>query len=269
MEPLIFCLVPFLLNVNLASADETEISYQASASCSASHQAAVWGAMVACQPRPTLVEVPLPAGAAADAGAVMSVIPGHVMVDRCSGSCHSPSHSCLPVSAVNTSVEVMAVRTTYATGQWETLCTSVLVEKHTACACSCREKAEHCHPTLQFYDAPSCQCRCNDREAERECVAAGKEWDTRTCQCLCPQRTWRACSTGFAFDYRGSCECVRTFALAAGGLAVVVAVTALTALGLSFVVFHLRRRQKMASRRSSITHKAIVEAFVEQGSSGS
>ena len=65
----------------------------------------VWDSVIRCRPRPTLVELPLPA-TAGDSGSILQVIPGHVMVDRCSGSCRTPSYSCLPVSVENATLEV-------------------------------------------------------------------------------------------------------------------------------------------------------------------
>ncbi len=61
--------------------------------------------MIRCRPRPTLVELPLPV-TGGDSGSIIQVIPGHVMVDRCSGSCDTPSHSCLPTAVENTTLEV-------------------------------------------------------------------------------------------------------------------------------------------------------------------
>lgn len=61
--------------------------------------------LVRCQPRPTLVELPVPS-TSGDTGSILQVIPGHVMLDRCSGSCRSPSHSCLPTHVENVTLEV-------------------------------------------------------------------------------------------------------------------------------------------------------------------
>lgn len=130
-------------------------------------QTNVWQAVLDCRPRPTLVELPLPDDAPGDRGSVLQVIPGHVMVDRCSGSCSSGgpsgSHACLPTAAENATVEVMAVQTTYAAGAWATVCRTATVERHTACRCGCRVREGHCDPEVHRYDPAGCQCRCKDQ----------------------------------------------------------------------------------------------------------
>ncbi len=68
-------------------------------------QMVVLKSMVMCRPRPSLVELPLPT-TAGDKGSVLQVIPGHVMVDRCSGSCGIQSLSCLPVAVENVTMNV-------------------------------------------------------------------------------------------------------------------------------------------------------------------
>ena len=175
------------------------------------------------------------------------------MVDRCSGSCHSPSHTCLPTRVVNTTVQVMAIQTTYTLGPWNTLCTEITVEKHLSCGCACRVSSEDC-ASDQFYDGPACACRCRDQVARLECLSAGKMWNADTCACVCPQRTWRACTTGFAFDYQGRCECVRTVGLAKSGLTALVGAFAVSILALSAALFHFkRRREETDERRQRLT----------------
>ncbi len=90
-------------------------------------------------------------------------VPGHVLVDRCSGSCHSPAHFCAPISAVNVSIPVMAVETTFSAGAWRTKCAEVTVVSHTRCACTCNSQPADCSPDTQFYDAAGCKCRCKDQ----------------------------------------------------------------------------------------------------------
>ena len=189
------------------------------------------------------------------------------MVPRCSGSCHAPSHTCLPTRITNTTVKVMAIQTTYSTGIWNTLCTEIPVETHLSCACACRVSPGHCDAARQFYDGPACQCRCKDQVARLDCLAAGKIWNEDTCACVCPQRTWRACSTGFTFDYAQRCDCVRTVGFAQGGLTIAVAAFAVICLALSAAVFHFKRRRAADDRRQRLTDILTEEASATSVSS--
>jgi hypothetical protein len=53
--------------------------------CSPAHQAAVWDSVVGCQPRPTLIELEFPDSDVTGDGSVMHIMPGHAVIDRCSG----------------------------------------------------------------------------------------------------------------------------------------------------------------------------------------
>ena len=97
----------------------------------------------------------------------------------------------------------MAIQTTFASGRWDTVCTSVTVERHLACQCACRQKPEHCDPKIHIYDSATCSCQCSE-EAGRASCGDGKKWDPRTCSCVCPRSNWKLCSTGYTFDSRDS-----------------------------------------------------------------
>lgn len=202
---------------------------------------------IRCKPRPTLLELELPV-MPGGSGSVFQLIPGHITVDRCSGSCHLPSKSCLPTRVTNISVEVMAIQTTYTSGPWNTLCSTVQVEKHLDCECGCRVKSSDCTST-QYYDPANCKCQCLAYTAKLECLASGKLWDDSSCSCMCPPRLWKPCSTGFTYDYRQTCDCVRTYAMASTGLTVIVAVASMALLGISAYVFQIKRKQDVVSRR--------------------
>ena len=56
---------------------------------------------------------------------------GHVVVNRCSGSCFPSSQECLPLEKANMTIRVMAVRSTFTSGgAWENVCAEIIVEKH-------------------------------------------------------------------------------------------------------------------------------------------
>ena len=60
-----------------------------------------------------------------------SRIVGHVVVNRCSGSCFPSSQECLPLETTNMTIRVMAVRSTFTSGgSWENVCAEIVVEKH-------------------------------------------------------------------------------------------------------------------------------------------
>ncbi|TRY70451.1 hypothetical protein TCAL_02382 [Tigriopus californicus] len=240
------------------------VKYHELSQCSQSHQESILPSMLKCRTRPTVIELPMPI-VDGESGSIIQVIPGHILVERCSGSCNNnPSHTCLPTRVVNKTVEVMAIQATYSSGLWNTVCAVVQVEEHQACSCSCRQTAEFCSRG-QFYDASKCQCRCENEWAKSQCLSSGKDWNPNTCSCVCPERTWRACSTGFMFDFQNSCECTRIYNMAWTGLTILIGVFVIACIGLSAIVFHLKRRKDLASRRSSIQHQAIAEAFIQEG----
>lgn len=249
--------------VSWGSEDKIIVKYHEISQCSQTHHENILPSILKCRPRPTVIELPMPV-MDGESGAIMQVIPGHVLVERCSGSCSVPSHSCLPTLVVNKTVEVMAIQTTFSSGVWNTVCAVVQIEEHKECACSCRQTAELCSQG-QYYDASRCQCRCENQWAKSQCLLSGKDWNPNTCSCVCPERTWRACSTGFMFDFRSSCKCTRIYNMAWTGLTILIGVFVIACIGLSAIVFHLKRRKDLASRRSSIQHQAIAEAFIQEG----
>ncbi len=206
--------------------------------CSPSHQNTIWQSSLTCKPRPTLVQVPLPDNH------ISHVIPGHVIIDRCSGSCHSPFLSCLPTKVENVTIDVIAIQTTYSNGEWQTLCSQVVVEKHLECAPGCLIK--ECTTDKQTYDPSRCSCQCRDRLAEANCLASGKKWNHETCSCHCPENAWQSCSTGFMYDSEMTCGCVRISSLAAVGRLKTLCLTVLVAgVGILIAISaYLKKKEK-------------------------
>ena len=63
---------------------------------------------------------------------------GHVVVNRCSGSCFPSSQECLPLETANMTIRVMAVRSTFTSGgSWENVCAEIVIEKHIRQAIGC------------------------------------------------------------------------------------------------------------------------------------
>ncbi len=99
--------------------------------------------------------------------------------------------------------------------------------------------------------------------ARVECLSSGKQWDDVSCSCLCPRRTWRPCSTGFSFDYRHSCQCVRVHAAAAGGvLTALVVLFSAVLLVLGGALVHFKRRRDLDERRQRVLDDVNAAAAV-------
>ena len=143
---------------------------------------------------------------------VIQVVPDHITVDKCGGSCYIPPHSCNAARETKMKVQVMLVLSKWPHGEHETLCTEVEVEVHHQCQCGCQVQPEQCLPDLQYYHQPSCRylyymfmhylciplprCMCTNAGERNSCILAGKVWDPDTCSCLCPAHSWQHCSTG-------------------------------------------------------------------------
>ncbi len=186
--------------------------------------------------------------------AAYQLVPGHVLVDRCSGSCHaSPSaHSCTPTKTENVTIEVMAVSTTYSSGAWATTCTTVTVEKHLSCSCGCGIQPSDCDASLHNYDAANCKCECRNASAAKAvCLATpGKTWNSQRCRCECRELSG-VCSTGFVYDNVESCGCVRIASVAsvASNAVMLGVVLAVGLVFLGLVLFELRRRDNVRHKR--------------------
>ena len=88
---------------------------------------------------------------------VLQVIPSHVTVDRCSGSCNIFSHTCQAINLTYQVVQVMMVMTQWPHGEHQLVCDQIMVDVHQDCSCGCETIPEDCHPELQYYHHPSCR----------------------------------------------------------------------------------------------------------------
>jgi len=122
--------------------------------CLGEQQRQIFSSLPACQARPALVDL---RPVFHNHSQVMQVIPDHVAVDRCGGSCYGPAHTCSPMMKSVTMVQVMLVLSKWPHGEHETLCTEVEVEVHDQCECGCRIQPDQCLPGLQYYHQPSCR----------------------------------------------------------------------------------------------------------------
>ena len=221
---------------------------------------------VSCMPRPTLTRIPLPPSVD-----ILRMTPGHVMVNRCSGSCEDLSRSCIPKRVSNKTVKVVMVKPSYQVGHGEIECAEIEVEQHEECTCGCQEGPEDCS-LLQVYDEGSCRCRCQDVDRKLECLARGKIWDEETCSCLCPRTTWQMCSTGYTYDFLDTCQCKITYLVAtSGGLTALFIVACVSLVAGVLVIVKVRqgkRLEKSLQERRATIQRGLLDAFGEDTEDG-
>ena len=135
----------------------------------------------ACTTRPEVIklEAPLESG-------VRQMIPSHVTVSRCSGSCqHNIGHTCtpsgykkvsfvlshfeMPPLSLKVEVPVMFVMEGFRTGMLDTRCGVVNVEEHVDCQCGCHVTRETCIPNVQHFNNRTCQCVFNNQHIATMC----------------------------------------------------------------------------------------------------
>jgi len=206
--------------------------------CSQEDKDLVWRGLPECQPRNTLVKIPLPKNPH-----ILQVVPGQVEVARCAGTCHSEEglyQRCVAIGVYNTSVKVLYEQ--MVAGAVQEVCDTVEVETHRSCRCGCEEV--ECS-TKQEYDRRTCQCRCVDRGAMGQClVQYNKMWDPDLCQCRCRPEEWKECSTGFNYDGVYSCQCLPQPVAASTPLIVTLGVLVVVLLGTSASFFIMFRKTK-------------------------
>ena len=129
-------------------------SYSLPEHCQGDQQLQIFSSLPACHPRPTLLDLRT---IFSNHSRVIQVVPDHVTVDRCGGSCFVPAHTCSPRVKSMTMVQVMLVMSKWPHGEHETLCTEVDVEVHHECECGCKVQPDQCLPGLQYYHQPSCR----------------------------------------------------------------------------------------------------------------
>ena len=122
--------------------------------CSGDVQSDIFGSMPQCMTRSTLIDLREQFSNASD---IIEVVPDHIKVERCGGSCYVQPYSCNPTSQTIMTIPVMLVLSKWPHGEHEVLCTEVLVEVHQECQCGCKLQQHHCHQQLQYYHRPSCR----------------------------------------------------------------------------------------------------------------
>ena len=147
--PLSFLLLCYQLCLASASSSSLDAGV-----CLGEQQRQVFSSLPVCQARPALVGLRT---AFNNHSQVMQVMPDHVAVDRCGGSCYGPAHTCSPTIKSLTIVQVMLVLSKWPHGEHETLCSEVEVEVHEQCECGCRIQRDQCLPGLQYYHQSSCR----------------------------------------------------------------------------------------------------------------
>ena len=122
--------------------------------CTPDQQKNIFLDLPECSPRSSLIDLREMFANATD---VIEVVPDHVAVDRCGGSCHAPSHTCNPDSVISESIPVMLVLSNFDHGKHEVLCSTVQLDVHQTCRCGCHVKEHQCHPQLHYYHRPTCR----------------------------------------------------------------------------------------------------------------
>jgi len=223
--------------------------------CHSEIQGQIFSSLTECRPRPTLVDL---RPYVANYSHVIQVIPDHLTLDTCGGSCYTPSHKCRPLVSTTRPVQVMMVLDKWPHGEHQTVCTTLQLEVHHQCQCGCHLKPDQCHPQLQYYHRPSCRCICSDFAARASCINDGKVWDPDTCSCQCPSHSWQLCSTGYMFDYVSTCSCVQISTVASKNLlatlCIILASISVVTVGGFFMFQYKRGPFKESIQTSSSIH---------------
>lgn len=213
-----------------------------------------------CEPRETLVELPLPRDPM-----IEEVTPSHVLVPRCSGVCFQGNtyHKCVPESGGRSSQTFQVLfnrRNPQGSGQLEMQCSSINVETHTACKCGCDVDLSNCNSNQQFNEY-YCKCRCSNYRARSACLQQRrtKYWDDENCQCLCLQSQWKECSTGYVYDPIDTCDCLPRSASVQMGeepliviLAILVVVSVIAVISCIYAYHKRKENQKLQEEISGI-----------------
>jgi len=192
--------------LQLLSLTLTCVKQITASSCTPEIQSSILSSIPQCTTRPTLVDLRTEWETEEDTD-VLQLIPDHVMVERCAGSCYIPAHRCNPTKTSVKKVPVMMVMNQWPHGEHEMSCSDVEVEVHEECACGCDLNQDDCLPGLQYFHPQSCRCVCGNVEERAACILTGKVWDPASCRCHCPSHTWQACSSGYSYDYTDTCSC--------------------------------------------------------------
>ena len=129
-------------------------SYKTPDTCQVSQQVSILNTLPPCQARPTLVDV---REMFTNLSEVVQIVPDHVTVPRCGGSCYVPTHTCMAQVRSTKVVQVMLVMSKWPHGEHETVCIDVELDVHHECECGCKVQPEQCLPDVQYYHEPSCR----------------------------------------------------------------------------------------------------------------
>lgn len=225
-------------------------------SCTPELQSSILSSIPECTVRPSLVDLRTVMKTTED---VLHLIPDHVMVDRCAGSCYIPAHRCNPVKKSVKKVPVMMVMNQWPHGEHEMVCHDVEVDVDEECACGCDLNQDDCLPDLQYFHPQSCRCLCANVEERAACIISGKVWDPASCRCHCPSHTWQACSSGYSYDYTNTCTCKPSHASAANSalLAVVILSAALVITVLGGILMFRSRTGVFKEIRTNLIEEPV------------
>ena len=120
--------------------------------CSGDVQRDIFESMPPCLTRSTLIDL---REQFSNNSEIIEVVPDHVTVERCGGSCYVHQYSCNPTSMSVMTILVMLVLSKWPHGEHEVLCSEAMVEIHYECQCGCKLQQHHCHQQLQYYHQPS------------------------------------------------------------------------------------------------------------------
>ena len=134
--------------------------------------------------------------------------PQYVMVRKCGGGCHSPSHSCISVMTTTRQVPVMLSSCGVISGVCDKTCAMVEIQEDTQCSCDCLQEQRECVSDNHSFNNQECRCECKEEEEYTLCRDKGRVWDSKECSCSCPQELVKPCSTGgciFSYSLNKSC----------------------------------------------------------------
>jgi len=121
--------------------------------CSGDIQRNIFQSMPQCLVRATVVSLKEQFANQTD---IVEIIPEHVHVNRCGGSCYVHHHSCNPIVSNIITVPVMLVQSIWPHGEHEIICSEVKIEVHQECQCGCQINDKDCNH-LQYYHKSSCR----------------------------------------------------------------------------------------------------------------
>ena len=122
--------------------------------CSVDDQKEIFLSQPVCQARDSLVDLRTLYHNQSD---IIEVVPDHITVARCGGSCYVNQYTCNHVSTSTITVQVMLVLSKWPHGEHHVLCDEVEVEIHEQCQCGCKVEEHQCHKEKQYYHRPSCR----------------------------------------------------------------------------------------------------------------